>query len=346
MVLYDNETENKLGYLYAQNEKKDIPPCGQMHIMDAFCEMTSDSWFQPSTINSYKRDTIHLIRFLEKNGVEPTLGAVSSRLAHDWITTQEAEGYSASTIRKRAIALITLYRFSMKWDLVKSNPFKQIRLPYVEDQTRPHLLSVGELIHIMRGVKSLKKEGGDMEPVVRMMLFSGLKTQQLVNLTVEDVGAEEGVIRYKKRHRYEVKPIPPLLCKQIQDTIVRKGLKEEEPLLRGLSGLPIRPNQLHRIIQKLSDQIGWTEHRLTVHSMRVSMAFQLYLKGLDPYLTSYFLGLKPPENSLPFISELIKIKQEDLIHTLTQVENEIEEGTKGIKKTSSKVVHFKKRTLP
>jgi site-specific recombinase XerD len=346
MVLRYNKSRNELGVLHPRIQKGGIPPSGQTFIMEAFYEMTCDRRFQPSTIESYKYDTKHFIRFLEHKGVPTYLEVVTSQLAQEWVNAQIEKGYSANTIRKRVMALMTLYKFSMEQDLIKSNPFMRIRLPYVEPYERPNLLSFDEVIHIMRVVKSLKEEGVDIEIVVRMMLFSGLKPSQLMSIKVKDVTFESGMIRSQKCHRYEVKPIPPLLYQQIQETIVHKGLKEDDLLLRGLSGLPIRPQQLHRINQKLSDQIGKTGHRITVQSMRVSMALHLYLRGLDPYMASYFLGLKPPDNSLPFISELIKVKQESLIHALTLVEKEIEEGTKANKETNSKVVHFRKMTLP
>jgi integrase/recombinase XerD len=226
-----------------------------------------------TTIETNTRDIKYLVRFLKEKGVDPNLMCVTQRLVQYWVTTQISEGFSSNTIRKRLATASSLYKYLIDLDVVQSNPFKRVSVPNFKPQTRPRYLELEEITDILKATKRLKEEGTDIELSVRMMLFSGLRTLQLVELKVKDVAVDEGKFQIRSGHKHQVNPLPPLLSQLIKHAIQQKGLKPEDSLLYGLAGLPIQNHQLQRITLRLRNQLGWTEpKRMTVNQLRLSMA--------------------------------------------------------------------------
>jgi site-specific recombinase XerD len=326
-IIRDLENMNVQIDSLSHNNHTKVQENSSISILDAFYRSLDHRMLAKATIETNTRDIKHLVRFLKEKGVEPDLMSVTQRLVHDWVITQIGEGYSSNTIRKRLATASSIYKYLIDVDVVQSNPFKRVRVPNVRPQTRPKYLELEEIADILKATKRLKEEGTDIELIVRMMLFSGLRTHQLVALKVKDVTFEEGKFQNSSGYKHQVNPLPPLLTQLIKHKIQQKGLKPEDSLIYGLAGLPIQDHQLQRITLKLKKQLGWTDpKRVTVNQFRWSMARLLCVRGLNPDVVSQFLGISPTRYSLPFYPELFGFRQERLEQALTQLESDLEEG--------------------
>jgi site-specific recombinase XerD len=269
---------------------------GWCHLLEALQAMREYRNWSESTYKSYENDISLFEGYMSQAGWEPQLGNVKLHIVNKWLKEQQTNHVAASTIRRRAAALSSLFAFYLNLGVITTNPFKASEKPVGESSYDSALLEIKELKEIVAIVKHMKQYGVDIELTVRMMIFSGLRNEALTMLRVKDILLDQSLIRYhagyiNSKHKIQFIPIPKKLLGLIKDHIRIHNLQPEDQLLYGLSGVPLHSKQLNRITNRLNKELGWEgEHRVTPHGFRSSLATLLSERGVDIKAIKLVLG--------------------------------------------------------
>ena len=135
-------------------------------------------------------------RFLK---VVPGLAArrvrsVSSKECAQWL---ELAFSTPSQRKKGRAALSCVFSTAVRFGYCDVNPVNRVRAPRVREK-RMRILSRGEIQELLRTAGSYK--GGICLPAVAIMLYAGVRPQEVARLTWEDVHQRERCIHILPRH--------------------------------------------------------------------------------------------------------------------------------------------------
>ena len=141
-----------------------------------------------------------------QNHIAPALGsipleALSAPRVQRYIADKQKAGLSANTIRKHLTLLSTALSLAVRQEILKKNVVQSVELP---PKTQPHhqFYSPEELQRLF----SLS-EGRQIEPVVKLAGYLGLRRSEICGLRWEDVDLEQCIL-HVRRARTSVNGVP------------------------------------------------------------------------------------------------------------------------------------------
>lgn len=162
------------------------------------CKLTVGEWLdiwstdylgsvKPSTVQRYK-DQIRL-------RIKPAMGAVKLAELRPHMIQRFINGlnYSPNTVRLTCSVLREALEKATVLEYIPKNPFKGCELPRLEQKEIQPLddQQIGKLLEAARG--------DDMEGIITVALFTGLRLSELLGLTWNAIDFERGIIKVDKQ---------------------------------------------------------------------------------------------------------------------------------------------------
>jgi integrase/recombinase XerD len=143
-----------------------------------------------NTSLAYEKDIRRFIGFISPS----RLSAVDEKQAYEYITQLAEIGLSARSIARELSGLKTFYKFLMTTQNIGTNPFSAIETPKLAKKL-PVVLSHPEIESMIAAI-DLSKFSGERDKTIIMLLYGcGLRVSELVNLKMNDLFIDEGVVR-------------------------------------------------------------------------------------------------------------------------------------------------------
>ena len=226
------------------------------------------------TRRAYQHDLQDFMTFTGLAGVD-ALGTLTRAHVIAWRQALLQRGLAAATIRRKLSALASLYDHLCEHNCASLNPVDGVKRPPTSlGEGATPIISYEEARNVFHRVDATTHKGKRDRAILAVLLYHGLRCEELCRLTVEDRRPRGGVFHFKihgKRSKIRYVPIEAKAQRFIEEYLEEAG-HTTGPLFRpiqnnaggGLLARPLNTSSVNRL----------THHYLGVgpHALRATAA--------------------------------------------------------------------------
>jgi site-specific recombinase XerD len=233
------------------------------------------------TENSWKTDYYvfrEFLEFLHQKNVN-RLTKLNAEILEKYKLHLLEKGNKKVTVNKKLRTIKAIISKAVEWDLLPENPCKKVKL-FKQPEGRLRFLTKEE---INRLLEVINRE--DVYLYTIILLNTGLRRAEFVNLRWEDVDFNDGILRVINRDGFTTKNYRnrtiPLSKKTLEAFKRLKELNPKKPCT-------LSQDQLSRVISHYAKKAGL--HDVTCHTLRHTFASHLVMKGIDLVTIKKLMG--------------------------------------------------------
>jgi integrase/recombinase XerC len=264
------------------------------------------------TIRSYQHDLAMYCRYLSDvhgEGADPrAVDPVRLRRYSAWLTGQ---GFASSTVARRLASLRSFFRYLRREGLVGADPSVGLRNPK-QARRLPRLLRIDEVIRLLDSVPTDGAPGVRDRAMLETLYGGGLRVSELVGLNLDDLDAEQELVRVRGKGRRErLCPIGPMALHWLGLWIPlrRPKVAFEKALFLNQRGTRLTARSVGRLLQAHLLRAELV-NSASPHTLRHSFATHLLDRGADLRSVQELLG----HRNLTTTQIYTHVTQERLMH--------------------------------
>ena len=171
--------------------------------------------YSSQTIISYSRDIDKFFRFLSEEGLD--MEEVDQIVIRNFLTDELNSGVSKRSCKRRLCALRHFYKYMVRREMVKDNPFVFVSSPKTE-KTLPKFLYKDQV----REILDENKKRDDLlayrdQAILSTLYYSGIRASELVSLELQSVSLPRRTLRVLgKGNKERIVPISEECKKDIE----------------------------------------------------------------------------------------------------------------------------------
>lgn len=240
-----------------------------------------------NTIEAYRRDLTHHLRFLGGQDVEDLSGVEESQLIV-YLGRLRRAGAAPSTVMRKMSALRTFYRYLMREEAIASDPTSN--LPSGRLLRRlPSVLSVEEVGRLLAQPDTGTRRGLRDRAMLELLYATGLRVSELVGLGRGDITLDLGVVRcIGKGSKERIVPVGRPAIEAVHAYLDSRR-DAAPPLFVGNKGQPITRVAVWRIVRRYARGAG-LRAPISPHALRHSFATHMLEGGADLRSIQELLG--------------------------------------------------------
>jgi len=248
----------------------------------------------PATIANYLVDIRDLSSWIAGLGLS-VLNADAEHIRR-YCQTLRRQGRSVSTINRRLQALRKLYDFAMQVGLSSHNPAREVERLREHSVAAPRILTADEASELLRAVG----EGADSlarrdRAMLLLLLETGLRPSELVDLRVEDVVLQAGsgyvLVGQNMESGGRCLTIGSEVCAALRTCMrVRAPAPGVDHLFVSRLGQPLSVRSVQRLVSDYARVAGM--EGVSVHSLRHTFAHDVLEETEDLSEVARALGLR------------------------------------------------------
>ena len=259
-----------------------------------FEEYLIDLGMAPATIANYLADIRDLSSWLGSQGI-PMLNADTDHIRR-YCQALRRQGRSVSTINRRLQAVRKFFDSSVQAGLSTGNPAREVERLSVQSVASSRILTAdeaGKLLHAVgEGVDSLARRD---RAILLLLLETGLRPGELVDLRVDDVVLQEGsgyvLVGQDMESGGRCLPIGSEVCAALRACVrVRAPAPGVDHLFVSRLGQPLSVRSVQRLVAEYAQGAGLVG--VSVHSLRHTFAHEVLEETQDPLEVARVLGLR------------------------------------------------------
>lgn len=234
-----------------------------------------------NTVESYLRDISQFSSYCASVNYND-LATVDSQFLHKYIEYLGVLGKSEATKSRIVATLRCYYRFLCSKGIVAKNPVDDIKIKKTEKKL-PGVLDSNEIILLLA-----QPSGNDFKSIrdkamLELLYATGIKVSELIDLNVNDVNLQVGILHLKGGKKERIIPIYPAAVKSIAEYLinVRSAIvmdSNEDRLFTNMSGQHMSRQGFWKIIKHYAELAGINKD-ITPHTLRHSFAAHLLENG-------------------------------------------------------------------
>lgn len=248
------------------------------------------------TVDNYQKDIQHFSFFMKQHNYCDYV-AVTYGLVRLYLTEMYALKWKRKTVARKISCLRSFFKFLMKEELVKDNPFILASMPKQESRL-PTFLYEDELKGLF-DVSDLKTPLGQRNQALLELLYgTGIRVSECCNICLEDIDFEIGTILIMGKGRKErYLPLGSFASDAIY-TYINDGRKklvshlnkeDGKTLFLNYRGGNLSRSGVRKILEKLVGKTAMTVH-ISPHVLRHTFATHLLNEGADMRTVQELLG--------------------------------------------------------
>ena len=246
----------------------------------------------PNTLESYKRDIVIYINFLNKN--KKTILKASRKDIEKFLIDRRSKGAKSRTVARNKVSIVNLYKFLIMENYISKNPTDNLEVIRLK-RVLPASLTTKEVDDLLSVHNEKTDKGLRDKAIFELMYSSGLRVSEICSLKVYDIFFEGKYIRITgKGNKERIVPINDraldILQRYIQTSrvIMVKGKKTNE-LFLNFRGDKISRVGIWKIVKEAMKKSG-IEKNVHPHTLRHSFATHLIQHGADLRSVQRMLG--------------------------------------------------------
>ena len=264
--------------------------------------------YSPKTVISYQKDIDKFCAFIFKEGI--LIEDVDTICIRNFLTEELNSGVSKRSCKRRLSSLRHFYKYMVNVGYIEDNPFIFISAPKVPTRY-PHALYKEQIEEIFkRNAERQDTLQSRDQAILYLLYYSGIRAEELVNLTIQSVSLNERVVRVLgKGNKERIVPFS-VECQKVlkhyidnerkehvrlyMETFRKKPLEERDqellpPLFFNHRGGKLTTRGLEYILDAIEEKTGLYVG-LHPHILRHSFATHLLENGADLRVIQELLG--------------------------------------------------------
>lgn len=248
----------------------------------------------PYTITYYQKDLVVFSDFLDREGLHD-LCEVDQRNVRLFLTELYDRQLSRRTVSRVISCLRSFYKFLEREQIVKVNPFIQIRLPkatkpipgFLYQEELQELFEINDLSHPL---------GQRDQAIIETLYATGIRVGECQGLLLEDIDFSVGSMFIRGKGRKERYVLFGQYAKESLNTYITYGRKEllnNKPstnhVFLNARGAPLTVRGIRHILSKMVEKAALTVN-VHPHKLRHTFATHMLNEGADLRTVQELLG--------------------------------------------------------
>ena len=236
-----------------------------------------------NTISSYMRDIRQFVVWLSNEEHTDILDAEQVNIC-DYLAHLESDGRSGATVSRNLASLKNFYAYAVSSGFLEKTPVTDIKISRGEKK-QPQILTGREIELLLAQPVCVDAKGYRDKAMLEVMYATGVRVSELLELDVDDVNLEVGVIKCNSSRKPRSIPLYPaalraltVYLRDIRDSMIESP--DEQALFVNISGVRMSRQGFWKIL-KHYQQTAHIEKEITPHTLRHSFAVHLLENGAD-----------------------------------------------------------------
>jgi integrase/recombinase XerD len=245
-----------------------------------------------NTVAAYRSDLNKLNSYFSKQ--EIPLKRIRQEHLTDFMRALFQQGLDSRSAARALAAVRQFFRFCRRDGFIAADPAENIEAPRFR-RSLPNCLSVAQVETLLTQPKLTTREGARDRAMLELMYSTGLRVSEVVNLQLQDVDLEAGVVRCtgkgdKQRLVPMGKAAIAALIRYVKTTRIKfRGSRGSSHFFLSNRGKPLTRNGVWRNLAKYGKRAG-LKGKLSPHKLRHSFATHMIERGADLRSVQLMLG--------------------------------------------------------
>ena len=236
-----------------------------------------------NTISSYMRDIRQFADWLRTQEQTDILDATQLNM-RSYMDFQAEEGRSNATISRSLASLKNFYVYLVSSGFLEKTPVTEIHVERGEKKL-PQILTGREIELLLSQPVCVDPKGFRDKAMLEVMYATGIRVTELIDLDIDDVNLDLGVIKCNSAKKSRVIPLYPAALRALSVYVreVRASMLEsddEQALFVNINGTRMSRQGFWKIL-KHYQSTAHIEKEITPHTLRHSFAVHLLENGAD-----------------------------------------------------------------
>ncbi|MDD4035846.1 MAG: tyrosine recombinase XerC [Bacilli bacterium] len=248
--------------------------------------------YSSHTVINYENDIFDFIKFLEREHLK--LNAVSYSDIRFYLMELYNKKYSRNSVSRKLSSLRSFYKYLLREDQIKENPFLLVSSPKKEKKL-PEFLYYQELEKLFAFPDTNLPLGQRNLLILELLYATGMRVSELVNVKIKDINNFNNIIRVVGKGNKERLVSYGAYCEDILTLYLEDGriklLKnnETDKLLLNNNGKPLTDRGVRLILDNILKQVSINSH-VSPHTLRHTFATHMLNEGADLLTVQELLG--------------------------------------------------------
>ena len=232
-----------------------------------------------NTISSYMRDIRQFAEWLGTEVADATQQNIAAYLQY-----LERDGRSAATVSRSLASLKNFYAYLVSSGFCEKTPVTDIHIDRGEKKL-PQILTGREIELLLSQPLCVDAKGFRDKAMLEVMYATGIRVSELIDLDIDDVNLEMGVVKCTAAKKTRMIPLYPAALRAL--TIYIRDIREsmlaasdETALFVNVNGSRMSRQGFWKIL-KHYQAAAHIEKEITPHTLRHSFAVHLLENGAD-----------------------------------------------------------------
>lgn len=234
-----------------------------------------------NTFDAYVRDVEHFLKYCTDKGIR-SVNEIAEENITEYLDYINTIGKSPST-KTRIIASVRCYfNFLSMQKFIDNNCAQSIKNPRC-DRKMPEVLSSNEILTLLAQPDKSDYKGMRDKAMLELLYATGIKVSELVEIDVNDVNLQIGILHIKSSQHERIVPIYQTAVKHISEyiSVARPVLvsdESESKLFTNYNGKPMSRQGFWKVIKYYSKKAEINKE-ITPQTLRHSFAAHLLENG-------------------------------------------------------------------
>lgn len=236
-----------------------------------------------NTISSYMRDIRQFAAWLRESKHIDVIEAQQQDIV-EFLKHLEEEGRTGATVSRSLASLKNFYAYVVSSGFIEKTPATDIRIDRGEKKL-PQILTGREIELLLAQPVCSDPKGYRDKAMLEIMYATGIRVTELINLDIEDVNIEQGIIKCSSERRSRIIPLYPaalnalrVYIRDIRDSMI--SAPREKALFVNVNGARMSRQGFWKILKFYQVQAR-IDKEITPHTLRHSFAVHLLENGAD-----------------------------------------------------------------
>ena len=236
-----------------------------------------------NTVSSYMRDIRQFSDWLRRTEDLDVVDATQLNIS-DYLAHLTEEGRSSATVSRGLASLKNFYAYVVSSGFLDETPVTDIHVDRGEKKL-PQILTGREIELLLAQPVCVDPKGFRDNAMLEVMYATGIRVTELIDLDVDDVNLELGIIKCAGARKSRAIPLYPAALKALTVYLneVRAGMladRNEKALFVNIGGVRMSRQGFWKIL-KHYQATAHIDKDITPHTLRHSFAVHLLENGAD-----------------------------------------------------------------